>query len=127
MSARKSPIGRARGFGAAKEGTAQWWTQRMTAIALVPLGVWFSVSIIALIGASQPEVADWLGSRRTAVMMSLLLVATFYHLKLGMQTIIEDYVHNEVVKLLSLVLINFTCIALAFICVFSVLKLAIGG
>jgi succinate dehydrogenase / fumarate reductase membrane anchor subunit len=127
MTARKSPIGRARGFGAAKEGTAQWWTQRMTSIALVPLGFWFVVSIIALTGATQPEVAEWLASRRTAVMMSLLIVAVFYHFKLGMQVIIEDYVHHETVKILSLVLVSFTCIALAFIGVLSVLRLAIGG
>ncbi len=127
MTARKSPIGRARGHGSAKEGAAQWWLQRLTAIALVPLGIWFVASMVGLTGASQADVAAWLGSRRSAVMMALLIVATFYHFKLGMQVIIEDYVDHQVVKLAALVLINFASIALAFIGIFSVLKLAIGG
>ncbi len=127
MEARKSPIGRARGYGSSQQGTASWWTQRMTAIALVPLGIWFIASMVALVSASQPEVAAWLASRRTAVMMGLLVLAVFYHLALGMHEIVEDYVHHETVKLLSLVLINFTCIALTFMCIFSVLRLAIGG
>lgn len=127
MTMRKSPIGRARGYGAAKQGTAHWWHQRLTAIALVPLSLWFVASMVALTGAEQQDVAAWLASRRSAVMMSLIFLAVFYHFKLGMQVIIEDYVQHEVVKLASLVLVTYTCIALAFISVISVLKLAIGG
>ncbi len=127
MTARRSPIGRARGHGSARAGAMAWWHQRLTAVALVPLGFWFAASMVALTGASQPEVVEWLGSRRTAVMMALLIVATFYHFKLGMQVVIEDYVDHQVLKLASLVLVNFACIALAFICIISVLKLAIAG
>jgi len=127
MVARRSPIGRARGHGSAKAGAATWWHQRLTAVALVPLGLWFAASMVALTGASQPEVVEWLASRRTAVMMTLLIVATFYHFKLGMQVVIEDYVENQVLRLASLVLVNFTCIALCFIGIISVLKLAMGG
>ena len=127
MTARRSPIGRARGHGSAKEGATAWWHQRLTAVALVPLGFWFAASMVALTGASQPEVVEWLSSRRTAVMMTLLLVATFYHFNLGMQVVIEDYVENQVLRLAALVLVNFSCIALAFIGIISVLKLALGG
>ena len=87
--------GLAGGVGATKGGEASSWVPRRTAIERGAVGVWFSVAMIARRGASQPEVAEWLGSRRTAVMMSLLLVAVFYHLKLGMQTVIEDYVHHD--------------------------------
>ncbi len=127
MAARRSPIGRARGHGSAKEGAATWWHQRLTAVALVPLGLWFAASMVSLTGADQPEVVEWLSSRRTAVMMALLIVATFYHFKLGMQVVIEDYVENQVLRLASLVLVNFSCIALSFIGIISVLKLAIAG
>ncbi len=127
MTLRKSPIGRARGHGSAQEGTTQWWQQRLTAIALVPLSIWFVTSMVALTGAEQAQVAAWLASRRTAVMMTLLIVAGFYHLKLGLQVVIEDYVENQVMKLSVQVVVTFTCIALAFICIISVLKLAMGG
>jgi succinate dehydrogenase / fumarate reductase membrane anchor subunit len=127
MTARRSPIGRARGHGSAKEGAATWWHQRLSAVALVPLGFWFAASMVAHTGDSQPEVVEWLASRRTAVMMALLIVATFYHFKLGMQVVIEDYVENQVLRLASLVLVNFSCIALTFIGIISVLKLALGG
>ena len=127
VTMRKSPLGRARGHGSAREGTSQWWLQRLTAIALVPLGIWFIVSMVVLTGGSQADVAEWLGSRRTAVMMSLLIVAGLYHLKLGMDVVIEDYVDNQVLKLAAVVLVTFTCIALGFICIISVLKLAIAG
>ncbi len=127
MTARRSPIGRARGHGSAKEGATAWWHQRLTAVALVPLGFWFAASMVALTGASQPEVVEWLASRRTAVMMTLLIVATFYHFKLGMQVVIEDYVENQVLRLASMVLVNFSCIALGFIGIISVLKLALRG
>ncbi len=127
MDTRRSPIGRARGYGSSKEGTSEWWAERLTAMALVPLAVWFAASMIALSGASQPEVAEWLASRRTAVVMSLLVVTCFYHLKLALTVVAEDYVHHEMIKLVSLMLINFTCIALTFVCIFSILKLAIAG
>ena len=127
MTLRKSPIGRARGSGSARQGTTQWWQQQLTSIALVPLGIWFVTSMVALTGAEQAEIAGWLASRRTAVMMSLLIVAGFYHLKLGLHVVIEDYVETQVMKLSAMVVVTFTCIALAAICIFSVLQLAIGG
>jgi len=123
----RTPLGKVRGLGAAKNGTAHWWMQRLTAIALVPLGIWLLASLVALVGADHATVVAWLNRPVPAILMILLVTAGFYHLKLGLQVVIEDYVGAESSKLVLLVLVNFACIALGFACVFAVLKIAFGS
>ena len=121
------PLGRARGLGSAKHGLQHWWAQRVTAVALVPLTLWFVVSAIHFHGADQAAAHDWLRRPASAIMMSLLIVATFYHLALGVQVVIEDYVHREGVKLTSLLLSKGLIVLLAASALFTVLRVAVGG
>lgn len=123
----RSALGRVRGLGSAKEGVHHWWMQRLTALALIPLAIWFVVSVAGLAGMSHAEALAWIGSPSVAVALLLLIAATFYHAQLGMQVVIEDYVHDEVVKLASLVAVKFIAIVLGVAAVFAVLKIAFGG
>jgi succinate dehydrogenase / fumarate reductase, membrane anchor subunit len=123
----RSPLGRAIGLGSAKEGAEHWWLQRLTAIALIPLSLWFVASVIALAGADHVQVVDWLSSPLAAIIMVLLIGATFYHAALGLQVVIEDYVHAEGLKIAALVLNKLVCFALAIAGIFAVLKIAFGG
>src|SRR3982074_3848513 len=92
----RSPLGRAIGLGAAKEGVEHWWRQRVTAVALVPLTLWFVIAVIGLVGADHAVFVAWARNPMTTVFIVLLLIATFYHTALGLQVVIEDYVHGEV-------------------------------
>ncbi|MDP6705235.1 MAG: succinate dehydrogenase, hydrophobic membrane anchor protein [Alphaproteobacteria bacterium] len=123
----RSPLARVTGLGAAKDGTQHWWLQRLTAIALVPLGVWLVASLVSLVGAERAVVVAWLGHPLAAVLMLLTLGAGFYHLKLGMQVVIEDYVHTEWLKVTCLVLNAFACIFLAAASMLAALKLFLGA
>jgi succinate dehydrogenase / fumarate reductase membrane anchor subunit len=123
----RTPLGRVRGLGSAKEGAAHWWAQRLTAIALVPLVLWFVISLLSMIGADHGTVKAWLGEPLPAVLAVLLIVATFHHAQLGLQVVVEDYVHNEGAKLTLIVLIKFAALLLGALAVFAVLKLAFGS
>ncbi len=123
----RTPLGRVRGLGSAKEGTAHWWAQRLTAIALVPLILWFVISILSMVGADHAAVKAWMAQPLPAVLTVLLIVATFHHAQLGLQVVVEDYVHNEAAKLTLIIAIKFAAVALAALAVFAVLKLAFGG
>ena len=120
----RTPIARVRGLGSAKNGTHHWWMQRLTAIALVPLTMWFVISVIRLAGADHAQVSTWLASPLPAVLMLLLIVATFHHLQLGLQVVIEDYVHGEAVKLGCIIGVKLASVALAVAAMFAVLKAA---
>lgn len=119
----RTPLGKVRGLGSAKEGTDHFWMQRLTAVALVPLTLWFVVGVVAHAGASYGDFVAWLSSPLSGGLMILLLVATFYHALLGLQVVIEDYVHTEWKKLASLIVMRFLCILLGVIGVLSVLKI----
>jgi succinate dehydrogenase / fumarate reductase membrane anchor subunit len=123
----RSPLGRAIGHGSAKEGVEPWWIQRLTAVALVPLSLWFVASLVALAGADHDTVRDWLSRPLAAILMLLLIGATFYHAALGLQVVIEDYIHGEGAKFAALVLNKLICLALAVAGIFAVLKIAFGG
>lgn len=119
----RSPLARVRGLGSAKDGTGHWWAQRLTALALIPLGLWFCLAVISMTGADYAAVAAWAGSPLNAGLLILLLAATFYHASLGLQVIIEDYVHHEMTKLLLVLAVKAACVLLALTAVLSVLIL----
>ena len=122
----RSPLGRAIGLGSAKEGVEHWWLQRITAVALVPLSLWFVIAIIRLVGADSDGVRDWVGNPLPAIMLVLLLIATFYHAALGLQVVIEDYIHAELTKLGLVVIVRLGCFALAVAGMFAVLSMAVA-
>lgn len=119
----RSPLGRARGLGSARAGSQHWWAQRLGSAALVPLTLWFIFSVIHLSGASQDTMIVWLSSPVSLVLMLVLIVTTFHHLSLGLQVVIEDYVHHEPMKVGAVLLIKALCVLLGLACVVSVLKI----
>lgn len=122
----RSPLGRAIGLGSAKEGVEHWWLQRLTAVALVPLTLWFVIAIIRFAGADIDTVRDWVSSPLPAILLVLLLIAIFWHASLGLQVVIEDYVHAEFAKLGLLIVVRLACFALAVAGIFAVLGMAVG-
>jgi succinate dehydrogenase / fumarate reductase membrane anchor subunit len=123
----RSPLGRVRGLGSAKEGVNHWWAQRLTAFALIPLTVWFVISLLTVMGADYAVVRAWVGSPVVAGLLILLIAATFYHAYLGLQVVIEDYVHSEAWKLFALLSVRGASWLLTILGVVSVLVLLLGG
>ena len=123
----RSPLGRVRGLGSAKEGTSHFWAQRVTAIALIPLTFLFVVIIFAFIGADHARAVALMGNPLVAVVMLLFIGAGFYHMQLGVQVVIEDYIHHEALKTLSLLCVSLSTVTLGVASVFAILKLALGG
>lgn len=123
----KTPLGRVRGLGSAKDGTHHWWAQRLTAIALVPLTLWFAISVASLTGADFTGVSAWVAAPFNTVLLLLLIAATFHHLHLGVQVVIEDYIHQEGGKIALLLLVKFASAALAVACAYAVLRVSFGG
>ena len=123
----RSPLGRALGLGSAKEGVEHWWLQRVTALALVLLSLWFVAALIGHLGADYGAAVAWLRSPITAILMLLLVATTFYHAALGLQVVIEDYVHSEWLKVSSLVAMWLISMGLAVAGIFAVLRIAFGG
>ena len=121
----RTPFARANGLGSAKSGTAHFWRQRMSAVALIPLAVWFVVSALSLVGANLAEVLVFFDSPVNAILMFLFLFAALYHMTLGVQVVIEDYIHQEGIKLLVLMLNRFFAIAVGFATAFALLKIAL--
>ena len=123
----RTPLGRAIGLGSAKEGVEHWWRERVTAIALVPLCLWFVAEIIHHAGADRSALAGWLHHPVPAVLMLLLLAVTFHHTALGLQVVVEDYVGHEGARLSLIIAIRLLCVLLAVFGIFAVLKLAFGA
>jgi succinate dehydrogenase / fumarate reductase membrane anchor subunit len=123
----RTPLARARGLGSAKEGTGHWVAQRITAVALVPLCLWFVVSVLMLIHADYVTVVNWMHTPWVAVLLVLLVAAVYWHACLGLQVVIEDYVHDEWLKLGGIVLFRFIGVILAAAGIFAVLRVAFGG
>ncbi|AWU94709.1 succinate dehydrogenase, hydrophobic membrane anchor protein [Azospirillum sp. INR13] len=123
----RSPLQVARGLGSAKHGTEHWWSQRLTAIALVPLTVWFVFGVIGHLGADHAAFVAWMKSPFSAVMMVLTAVVTFHHAQSGLQVVIEDYVHVEWQKMALIIGVKFLSFALAAACVLAVVKIFIGA
>jgi len=121
----RSPLGRARGLGSAKAGAAHWWAERITGLALVPLSLWFLCAVVRLLGASREDVVSWMAGPLPIVLMIALVIATFHHLQLGMQVVIEDYVDNDAVRIGSVLLVKGLSVLLAIACIVSVLRLGL--
>jgi len=122
----RSPLGRALGLGSAKEGVEHWWLQRITAAALVPLSIWFVIAIIRLVGADIETVREWVSTPMPAILLVLLLIATFWHALLGLQVVVEDYVHTPLAKLGLVMVVRLGCFAFAVAGIFAVLSMALG-
>jgi len=123
----RTPLGRIEGLGSAKTGTTHFWQQRLTAVALIPLSVWFVSSALAYVGAEQGAVAAFFAEPAEAILMFLFIVAIVHHMSLGLQVIIEDYVHKEGTKIVLLALNRFACWGIGAAAGFALLKLALGA
>lgn len=121
----RTPLGRVLGLGSAKEGTEHWWSQRVTAVALVPLTLWFVFSMVFAYDYQYDTLAAWLENPVNAVLTLLLATTLLYHSKLGIQVVVEDYLHGSV-KVLLLLVSQFVHIGLAVAAVFAVLKISLG-
>ncbi|QAU44245.1 succinate dehydrogenase, hydrophobic membrane anchor protein [Bradyrhizobium guangzhouense] len=122
----RTPLGRVRNLGAAHSGTSDFWRQRLTAVAMTLLMIPVIVIIMMLLGRNQAGAAQILGSLPIAVILLLFIFASAWHMKIGMQVVIEDYVHNEKLKLVSVMLNNFFSIAVALASTYAILKLSSG-
>ena len=127
MDDRRTPLARARGLGSAKDGVHHWWVQRLTAIALIPLVVWFAISLVMLSGADYPVVRAWIGSPLVMVLLMLTIVIGPHHGQLGMQVVIEDYVHNDGIKLALIVLMRFIAVLFGLAAIVAILRIGFGG
>ena len=122
----RTPLRRVRGLGSARTGTEEFWLQRMTAIAGIPLTIAGLSLVISLTGRSYPAVKQILGSPLVAVLMILFILANVVHMKIGVQVVIEDYVHDKTQKLTLVMLNNFFAWAVGLACVFAILKISFG-
>ncbi len=121
----ESPLGKFLGHGSAKQGTEHWWAQKLTAVALVPLTLWFVLAVPGLDFADPVAVRGWIGQPGNAIPLILLVIAGLYHSLLGLQVVVEDYVHGalKVVTLLGLQLLHW---ALAVAAIYSIIVISVG-
>lgn len=122
----RTPLGRVRNLGAAHSGTSDFWRQRLTAVAMTLLMIPVLVIIMMLLGRNQAGAKQILGSLPVAIIMVLFIIASAWHMKIGMQIVIEDYVHNEKLKLVSIMLNNFFAAAVALASIYAILQLSSG-
>ena len=123
----RSPLNRARGLGSAKSGVHHFWMQRLTAVALIPLVIWFAVSLVMLSGADYGMARSWLSSPFVMVLLILTICIGLYHGQLGMQVVIEDYVHNDGVKLALLVAVKFIAVFFGLAAIVASMRIGCGG
>ena len=123
----RSPIGRVLGLGAAKEGASHWWSQRVTSVALLLLGLWFVASLLRMSSFEHEVVVAWIAGPVNAVLLLLLVATLIYHSLLGVQVVVEDYVHHHGLKIATMMLLTFAHVAVAALAIFAVLRIAFGG
>jgi succinate dehydrogenase / fumarate reductase membrane anchor subunit len=122
----RTPLGRVRSLGSSHSGTADFWRQRITAVAMVLLMVPVIVLVMMMLGSNQAGAAQMLGSPLVAIILLLFIIASVWHMKIGMQVVIEDYVHSEQLKLAAIMANNFFSFAVALASMYAILKLASG-
>jgi succinate dehydrogenase membrane anchor subunit len=123
----RSPIGRVLGLGAAKEGVSHWWSQRVTSVALLLLGLWFVSALLRMPTFDYEFVVAWIAVPLNAVLLLLLAGTLIYHSLLGVQVVVEDYVHHHGLKIATMMLLTFAHVAVAALAIFAVLRIAFGG
>jgi succinate dehydrogenase / fumarate reductase membrane anchor subunit len=123
----RTPLGRARGMGSAKTGTGHWWAQRVTALALIPLVIWFVISMIIVTGADHEAALAFIGSPINAVLLTLLIIAVFHHGQLGLQVVIEDYIETKGLEVALILAVKGAAIFLGVASVYAVIAIALGG
>jgi succinate dehydrogenase / fumarate reductase, membrane anchor subunit len=121
----RSPLGRARGLGSARAGAGHWWAERLTSLALVPLTLWFLCAMVRLLGATRDDVVSWMAGPLPIVLMIALVIATFHHLQLGLQVVIEDYVDHDWLRVGSILVVKGFSVLLALACIVAVLRLGL--
>ena len=126
MTEHRTPLARVRGLGSAKSGTEHFWRQRLTAVANVPLTIAFVLIVVSLLGRNHAAAQQILGTPLVAIVMLLFIGSVTYHMRIGMQVIIEDYVHDEIPKLALLMLNTFFAIAVGLACAYAIFKLSFG-
>lgn len=122
----QSPLARVRGLGSARQGSHHWWLQRISAIVLIPLCIWFVVSILQLSSMGYAEVRVWMADPLSSVLLVMMLFALYYHTFLGVQVVIEDYIDSEWQKIACVLLVKFLALFAGLISIFSVLKVSLG-
>jgi succinate dehydrogenase / fumarate reductase membrane anchor subunit len=123
----RSPLSRARGAGGSKDGAAHhWWSERIWAIALIPLLIWFAVSAVSLVGADHAAFKEWAGAHGNPVLLILFTIAMYHHGQMGLTVIIEDYVHGEAVNFIAVLLTKLVAFFCAAYTIFSVIRLTFG-
>jgi succinate dehydrogenase / fumarate reductase membrane anchor subunit len=123
----RTPLARARGLGSAKEGVHHWKLQRITAISEIFLEIWFVTQLVRMFGSGYGDWIAWFGSPLNATLMSAWIISVFYHTKLGLQVVIEDYVHTRGVQIAALVALNLGTVALAVASLVSILTISLRG
>ena len=124
---RRTPLARARGLGSAKDGVGHWWAQRLTAIALIPLVVWFAISLVMLSGADYTVVRAWIGSPLVMMLLVLTISVGLHHGQLGMRVVIEDYVGSDGWKLALIVMVKFIAVLFGLGAIVAILRIGFGG
>ena len=123
----RTPIGRVLGLGAAKDGASHWWAQRVTSIALLLLGLWFVSALVRMPTFQYEFIVAWIAVPLNAVLLLLLTGTLVYHSQLGVQVVVEDYVHHHGLKIITMLLLTFAHVAIAAFAIFAVLRIAFGA
>ncbi|MDH5488872.1 MAG: succinate dehydrogenase, hydrophobic membrane anchor protein [Rhodospirillaceae bacterium] len=123
----RSNLSRVRGLGSTREGVHHWWAQRMSAVALIPLSMWFVYSLITLTGADYQSFHAWASEFGNSVFLVLFIVTLFHHAQLGVTVVIEDYVHSEAIKMAMVLVVKYGTMLFAASSVFAVLKISLAG
>ena len=123
----RTPLGIVKGLGSAKEGTRHWWVQKATAAALLPLTIWFIVSIAALVGADYGAIITWIKNPLTTVLLVMFTGFIFYHLRIGVQVVLDDYAQSRKGKLIGLYINDTFCLIFSLLTIFSILKIFFGN
>jgi len=123
----RTPIARVRGLGASRDGMGHWWAQRLSAVALVPLSLWFVASVAALAGDGRGAMIAWIAQPWVAGLHVMFIAALFYHAQLGVQVVVEDYVPGDFARVATLICVKFVSALLAIISILAVVRVATGG